>query len=121
MQHLAQSEEASPFILIMTRLAEAMHFDVTGDDGKCLLAVSDGLKTSERTGIYLFDYVLLAHGVICCQDTGDLGMAQCLLEKIVFARDRLRPFEKGLYHFVQARQFLLRSELNAAAPRSSWL
>ena len=25
LQHLAQSEEASPFILIMTRLAEAMH------------------------------------------------------------------------------------------------
>ncbi len=86
LQHLAQSEEASPFILIMTRLAEAMHFGLTGDDGKCLLAVSDGLKTSERTGIYLFDYVLLAHGVICCQNTGDLGMAQGLLEKIA-----LRP------------------------------
>ena len=46
---------------------------------------------------------------------GDLGMAQSLLEKMASSWDRLRPFEKGLYHFVQARQFLLRSELSAAA------
>ena len=115
LQHLAQSEEAAPFIIIMTRLAEAMHFGLTGDDEKCLQAVSDGLKTSERTGIYLLDNILVTHGVSCCQNMGDLGTAQSLLAKIDSSRDRLKPFEKGLYHFVQARQFLLRSERSAAA------
>ncbi len=109
------SPKKTHLILIMARLAEAMHFGLTGDDGKCLLAVADGLKTSERTGIYLFDYLLLAHGISCCQDMGDLEMAQNLLEKMASSRGHLSPHMKGIRHFVQARQFLLRSELRAAA------
>jgi LuxR family maltose regulon positive regulatory protein len=115
LQHLAQSKEGVPFVVIMTRLAEAMHYGLTGDDDKCLKAVSEGLKTSENTGIFLLDYVLLAHGVANCQNVGNLGLAQAMLEKIVSSWNHLRPFDKGLYHLVQARQFLLRSELGAAS------
>ena len=102
----------------MTRLAEAMHYGLTGDDEKCLKAVSEGLKTSERTGIFLLNYVLLAHGIANCQNVGNLGLAQTMLERIVSSWNHLRPFDKGLYHLVQARQFLLRSELGAASAQA---
>ena len=114
LQHLTQSKDALPFVIIMTRLAEAMHYGLTGDHERCLDAVSEGLKTSERTGIFLLSYVLLAHGVSSCQNVGDHEVGRSMLEKIASSWDHLRPFEKGLYQFVQARQFLLRSELVAA-------
>ena len=115
LQHLTQSKEALPFVIIMTRLAEAMHYGFTGDHERCLEAVSEGVKTSERTGILLLNYVLLAHGVSSCQNLGDHEAAQSMLEKIASSTDHLRPYEKGLYKFVQARQSLLRSELSVAA------
>jgi len=102
-------------VIIMTRLAEAMHYGFTGDHEKCLEAASEGVKTSERTGILFLNYVLLAHGVSSYQNLGDHEGAQSMLEKIASSRDHLRPYDKGLYNFVQARQFLLRSELSAAA------
>ena len=115
LQHLTQSKDVLPFVIIMTRLAEAMHYGFTGDQERCLDAVSEGVKTSERTGILLLNYVLLAHGVSSCQNLGDHEAAQSMLEKIASSTDHLRPYEKGLYQFIQARQFLLRSELSAAA------
>ena len=114
LQHLEQSKEALPLVIIMTRLAEAMHYGLTGDHEKCLKAVSEGLRTSENTGISFLDSVLMEHGVSSCQDLGDLGMAQSMLEKILSSWDRVSLFEKALYHFLQTRQFLLRSEVDAA-------
>jgi DNA-binding SARP family transcriptional activator len=115
LQHLTQSKGVLPFVIIMTRLAEAMHYGFTGDHERCLEAVSEGVKTSERTGIFLLHYILLAHGASSYQNLGDHEAAQSILEKIASSTDHLRPYEKGLYRFVRARQFLLRSELSAAA------
>ena len=115
LQHLTQSKGVLPFVIIMTRLAEAMHYGLTGDHERCLDAVFEGVKTSERTGILLLNYILLAHGVSSCQNLGDHEAAQSMLEKIASSRDHLRPYEKGTYQMIQARQFLLRSELSAAA------
>ncbi|HYA92405.1 MAG TPA: BTAD domain-containing putative transcriptional regulator [Thermodesulfobacteriota bacterium] len=115
LQHLTQSKDALPFVIIMTRLAEAMHYGFTGDHERCLEAVFEGVKTSGRTGILLLNYILLAHGVSSYQNLGDHEAAQSMLEKIASSTDHFRPYEKGLYQFVQARQFLLRSELSAAA------
>jgi ATP/maltotriose-dependent transcriptional regulator MalT/DNA-binding SARP family transcriptional activator len=115
LQQLAQPKEALPLVIIMTRLAEAMYYNLTGDDEKCLKAVSEGVRTTERTGISFLSYVLLGLGIANCQNFGDLGMAQSLLGKMASSWDRLSPYDKATYHFVQARQFLLRSQLDAAS------
>jgi DNA-binding SARP family transcriptional activator len=115
LQQLVQSKEASPVALILTRMAEAIYYQVTGDHEKCLKAVSEGLKTSENTGIFFPDYTLKGQAILSCQNMGDLELAQSMLEKMVSSWDRLRSIEKGLYHFCQTRQFLLRSELSAAS------
>jgi len=115
LQQLAQSKEASPLVLILTRTAEAMYYQLTGDHEKCLKAVSEGLKTSEDTGIFFLEYTLMEQAVSSCQNMGDLELAQTMLDKIDSSRDGLRPIEKGYYHFCQSRQFLLRSELSAAS------
>jgi DNA-binding SARP family transcriptional activator len=114
-QYLAQSKEGSPIVVILTKLAEAMHHQSTGDHEKCLKAVSEGLKTSENSGIFFLDYPLMEHAISSCQNMGDLELAQTMLEKIVSSWDRLKSFDKGFYHFCQTRQFLLRSELGAAS------
>jgi DNA-binding SARP family transcriptional activator len=114
LQHLAQSKEALPYVLIFTRLAEAMHSQIVGDHEKCLKAVSEGLKTSRHTGIFFLDHELIGQAVSSCQNMGDLGMAQTMLGKMVASWDRFPLYVKGLYHFLQTRQYLLRSEFEAA-------
>jgi LuxR family maltose regulon positive regulatory protein len=114
LQQMSQSKDTLPFVIIMARLAEAMHYGLTGAHEKCAVAVADGLEASDRTGIYLLYYILLAHGVANFQNLGDHCVAETMLEKIASSMDRLKPYDKGLYHLVQARQFLLRSELGAA-------
>lgn len=113
-QRLAQSEEASPVILIMKSLAEGMHYQMSGDQEKCLKAISEGLKTSENTGIFILYYILIEHSILSYQNMGDFGMAQTLLEKVASSWNRLNLFEKAYYHFCQARQFFFHSDLNAA-------
>jgi LuxR family transcriptional regulator, maltose regulon positive regulatory protein len=115
LQHLAQSKETSPFVIIMTSLAKAMHYRLTGDDKKCFEAVNEGLRISENTGIIFLDFVLMLHGIANYQNVGNLELAQTMLERIASSWNNLRPFDRGLYHLVQTRQFLLRSEFDAAS------
>jgi LuxR family maltose regulon positive regulatory protein len=115
LQQLAQSKETVPLGLIMTRMAEVTYYHMTGDHAKCLKAVSDGVKTSEDTGILFLINILIGNAILCYQNMGDLEMAQRMLEKMVSSLDRLPPYEKGFYQFCQTRQFLLRSELAAAS------
>ena len=115
LQHLTQSKEALPFVIIMTRLAEAIHYGLAGDHEKCLKAVSEGQKASENSGMFFPYYILLGHAILSCQNMSDLGMAQTMIEKMVSSLDGLRPYEKTFYHLCQTRQFLLRSELAAAS------
>jgi DNA-binding SARP family transcriptional activator len=115
MQHLANSKEALPSVLIFTRMAEAMHSQLVGDHEKCLKAVFEGLKTSQLTGIFFLDRNLIGHAVSSCQNVGDLGMAQTMIERMVSSSDQLPLFEKSFCYFLQTRQYLLRSEFEAAS------
>ena len=79
-------------------------------------AVSDGLKTSEKHGYFIFWIMSCWRTAYPVARTWEIWeRPRACLEKIALHWDHLRPFDKGLYHFVQARQFLLRSELGAAS------
>ncbi len=114
LQRLAQFKHSLPYVLILKTYAEVMCYQTMGDHEKCLKAVSEGLKISENSGIMFMDFNLISHAVSSYQNVGDLGMAQTMLEKMVSSRDCLTLYEKALYHFVQTRQFLLQSDLEAA-------
>ncbi len=113
-ERLVQSKEAPSVVLIMKSMAEGMHYQLMGDHEKCLKAVSNGLRTSEDNGIYFLKFLLIGHAITSCQNAGDLEMAQTMLQKIVSSWDRCSLHEKSFYHFCQARQFLLRSDLGGA-------
>jgi LuxR family transcriptional regulator, maltose regulon positive regulatory protein len=114
-QHLAQSEASLPFVFILTRLAEAMHFQITGDHKKCLASVSEGLKTSENSGIFSLYCSLLGHAISSCQNVGDLETAEALLEKMASSSNHPTLVDRGHYLFCHTRQLLLGSELDAAS------
>jgi len=112
---LAQSKDALSLVLIMARLIEVEYYQIIGDHEKCLKAASEGLTASENTGISFLDFMLIGHTVSSCQNVGDLGMAQTMLEKMASPWNRFPPIDKAFYHLCQARQFLLRSDLPAAS------
>jgi len=111
-QNPAEYMRSLPFVFILIKLAEAMHYQLTGDHEKCLMAVSEGLKASESTGIFSLYCSLIGHAISSCQNVGDLDMADAFLQKMASSSHTL--VDKGHYHFCQTRQFLLQSKLGAA-------
>jgi ATP/maltotriose-dependent transcriptional regulator MalT len=111
LQQLAQSQKAVPLVVIMARMAEMTFYQSIGDYEKCLKRITDGLKTSEDTGILFAINILIGNAILIYQNSGDLEMAQSMLERVASSLDRQAPYEKGFYHLCQARQFLLCSEL----------
>jgi LuxR family transcriptional regulator, maltose regulon positive regulatory protein len=115
MEHLVHPIDSPPYAIMMTNLAKAMHYGLTGECEKCLEAVNEGLRISENTGIFFLNSVLMAHGISNYQNLGNLESAQTLLERMASSWNNFKPLQRGLYHLVQTRQLLLRSEFRAAS------
>jgi LuxR family transcriptional regulator, maltose regulon positive regulatory protein len=120
LQHLAKPKESLPLVILLARMEEAFQFQMAGKHEKCLRAVSEGLKTSEHSGIYSQYSHLMGHAIMSCQNMGDLDTAQSWIEKMGSSLERLSLMDIGLYHFCQVRQALLRSDLGAAISHVEW-
>ena len=120
LQHLAKPKEALPLVILLARMEEAFQFQMAGEHEKCLKAVSDGQKTSEHSGIFSQYSHLMGHGIMSCLNMGDLETAQSMLEKMGPSLGRHSLMDIGYYHICQARQALLRSDLETAISQVEW-
>jgi len=120
LQHLAKPKESLPLVILLVRMTETFHLQMEGEHEKCLRAVSDGLKTSEHSGIFSQYSHLMGHGAMSCLNIGDLETAQGMLEKMGSSLERFSLMDIGYYHFIQARHALLRSDLDTAISQVEW-
>jgi ATP/maltotriose-dependent transcriptional regulator MalT/DNA-binding SARP family transcriptional activator len=111
---LARSPEASPFVLLTWKLAEAYQHWHEADYAACLAAVSEGLAAGQATGISLWDSELLGQGAYAALSAGDLGAARAFLEKKAAALDHGRRLDASQYHFLAAWEAVLRGDLPRA-------
>ena len=120
LQHLAKPKESLPLVILLARMVETFEFQMAGEHEKCLRAVSDGLKTSEHSGIFSHYSHLMGHGIMSCLNIGDLETAQSMLEKMGSSLGRHSLMDIGYYHICQARLALLRSDLETAIGQVEW-
>jgi LuxR family maltose regulon positive regulatory protein len=120
LQHLAKPKESLPLVILLARMEEAFQFQMAGEHEKCLRAVSDGLKTSEHSGIFSQYSHLMGHGIMSCLNIGDLETAQSMLEKMGSSLGRHSLMDIGYYHICQARLALLRSDPGTAISQVEW-
>ena len=110
-----QSETASPVHLLFGMTGQAMYAWLTGSITSCLHVVHEALRYSRETGVHVWDYHLLAHGICASLSAGDMKTAAELLQKFESGLIHARKIDIGFYHFLASWNALLRGDLLSAA------
>lgn len=107
-------ETATPLAILGWQSARAFYFWLTGSIDKCLEAVSEGLKVSQKTGVHLLDYVLLGQGIAAAISGGDMKTAGKLLKSMASSLDMMGHNNRAFYHFAAAWEALLKKDRHLA-------
>ena len=116
-----RSGKASPFAQITVKMAAAIYYQTTGYHEKCMKAVSDGLELSRTSGIHFCKPALLAHAILSSLNINDSQTARQLLEELAsgvekseLSGDLFLTRDRHIYHFMSAREALIRGDLGQA-------
>jgi len=111
---LAETSVASPLTQIRAKFAATVYYQGTGLYAECLKAMEEGLKISKKTGVHVWDAWLLAYGAADALNHSDYKTAKHLLQKMSAYLDQMKSWEMSGYHFLKAREALLRGDLAKA-------
>ncbi|MBI5191845.1 MAG: hypothetical protein HZA08_00190 [Nitrospirae bacterium] len=107
-------ETATPLAILGWQSARAFYFWLTGSIDKCLEAVSEGLKVSQKTGVHILDYVLLGQGIAAALSGGDMKTAGKLLKSMASSLDMMGHNNRAFYHFAASWEALLKKDRHLA-------
>jgi LuxR family maltose regulon positive regulatory protein len=96
LHHLQQ-----PLHVIVGYLCEATFALHMGMEARCLNAVSEGLATAEKSGIRMFDSILLGHGAAISLNNSNVERADDFLARFERLAEEL-PFVDRSYYFALA-------------------
>jgi ATP/maltotriose-dependent transcriptional regulator MalT/DNA-binding SARP family transcriptional activator len=111
---MAEHREAPPLAQITAKTGQAWYCWNVGRDEECLENMEEGLKLAEKSGIFLWNYLLMINGVASSLSSGKIDKAEALLSKIAIHLDRVRSFDRFYYYYQRAWQSLLKSDLASA-------
>ena len=111
---LAKNPAASALTRIRAEFVNTVYYQATGSYTKCMRAMRKGLKISKRIGVHVLDAWLLAYGAAGAMNHSDDKTAGQLLEQMSAYLDQMKSWEMAGYHFLRARQAMLRRDLAKA-------
>jgi ATP/maltotriose-dependent transcriptional regulator MalT/DNA-binding SARP family transcriptional activator len=114
MNQLADTPTASPLTRIKAKFVATAYYQGTGFYADCLKCMKEGLEISKKTGVHVWDAWLLAYGAAGALNHGDYKTASRLIEKMSAYLDRMKSWEMSGYHFLKAREALIRGDLAKA-------
>lgn len=109
-QHLAQSRQVSPMVLTMFRDVEAQYYMLTGMHESCLKSVFNGLKIAETTGVYIWRYNLITHGLASALSNNDLSTADRLMEDMSSISEEDQRLSVTYHHCMAVWYFICRGD-----------
>jgi len=80
----------------------------------CREFVEKGLKTADRTGVHVWDLLLLGQGAMCVLADGDTGAAQDYLQEMKRLLPRASKHDQSHYHYLSAWAATLDGDNNQA-------
>jgi ATP/maltotriose-dependent transcriptional regulator MalT/DNA-binding SARP family transcriptional activator len=112
---LTKENPVSPVQILNRYVVEVTLHAVFGNTYQCSQVLSEALSLSEKSGVHLFDFMLIGHQISNALNQNDLEEAQKLL-KILEKWDRpIRFWDESFYHFLKARTALIKEDFNEAA------
>lgn len=111
---LASAANHSPLGLIWMKLCEEVKQDLSGRRDN---SIREGLQIAEKTGVHMFDFVLLANDVVVALNQGDAETAHSSILKLDSMIERFQPlgaWYRSFYDYILAYRAYCNGELNEA-------
>ena len=112
---LIKDNGGTPLFTLSMKWIESFYLSVTGAHQDCLKSVSEGLRLSASTGVYLFDYLLRGYGILCSLNARDFKSAGKLLKKMASHYEKMQPSAQGFYHMSSGCYILIQGDARGAA------
>ncbi len=106
--------EYTPLSLLSIKLSESLNNWFLGRFKECITSVTEGLETSENTGIKIFDYFFYGHGAVSSLTSGDLDQASKYIKKADAVLNKRMRFCASYYHHIVACHKLLINDFAGA-------
>jgi len=114
LNRLAEVPSASPLTQIRAKFPATVYYQAIGAHEQCMIVMKEALKLSKKTGVHVMDFWLLAYGTGSALNNSDFKTAEHLFDKMSAYSDRLKPWEMSVYHFLKAREAMIRENLEQA-------
>lgn len=106
---LSASEGVSEMVGICVKTTDAFYYLFAGSYQECLRNVYEGMRRADETGVHVWDWHIIGHGVAAALSAGDLETADSLFQKFPKI-ETARRFDRGYYHYLNAWRSLLRGD-----------
>lgn len=112
---LMKDDGGAPLSTLYMKWVEAFYLSVTGAHQDCIKSVSEGLKLSASTGVYLLDYLLMGNAILSYLNVQDFKNAEKFIKKMSAHYDKLPPCAKGYYHLLSGCYIFIHGDAQEAA------
>ena len=102
LRNLRDSGTLPPFGQIIMGALLALAGVMRGDHPECHRLVRESLDLAEKTGIHVFDFLIVSFSVYSALGQGELQTVQPLLTKLEGALSNYAIWDKGQYHYLLA-------------------
>ncbi|MBI5038911.1 MAG: tetratricopeptide repeat protein [Nitrospirae bacterium] len=113
-QKYSKDRDAMPQLVLLMKWMESTYLSLTGAHERCLGVVLDAVHIADSTGVHVFDFVLLGHGVLSALNAGDFQTAERFLNRMASSLGGARPIDQSFYHSLMAHKALLRGNVTQA-------
>jgi DNA-binding SARP family transcriptional activator len=115
LNNAVKATEATPLEQIMVKVTDAIYCWLITDKAQVSLEiVHDGLALGEKTGVHIWDFHLLEHGLAAALTMGDLPKAEELLGGLTQLLPHARPLDKAYYYYLAAWYAFQRGDIQKA-------
>jgi len=114
LNQLAAGPYASPLTQLRAKFSETVYYQAIGSHEQCMIVMKKALKLSKKSGVHVMDFWLLAYGAGSALNNSDFKTAEHLFDKMSAYSDRLTPWEMSVYHFLEAREAMIRKNREQA-------
>lgn len=108
--------EASPLTRLSAITTSAMHNWLTASFAACFKDVEDGIAMAEATGVHVWDFHIISHGIAGALSTGDYVLADKLINRVSPHLGRLKRLDRGYFEYLLCWDKLARKDTNGLKP-----
>jgi ATP/maltotriose-dependent transcriptional regulator MalT/DNA-binding SARP family transcriptional activator len=106
---LSSTEGMSEMVTICVKNTDAFYHLFAGSYQECLRNVYEGMRLADETGVHVWDWHIIGHGVAAALNAGDMERADALFMRFPKI-ETARRFDKGYYHYLNSWRSLLRGD-----------